>query len=102
MVKDMKDNAQKKNKEPKPPYTSNKDFNRLPDGARLNLEDVCYLYDCSRNTLFDKIDHGQCPEPHKDGRYNYWLWGEVQAALSQGLPIPLSSATCQDNQPTLA
>lgn len=58
-----------------------KNFDNLPDAARVRLPVVCLLWAASPATVWRRVKAGSLPAPRKDGRITYWLAGELRAAL---------------------
>lgn len=62
-----------------------KNFDSLPDEARVRLPVVKALFGYSAPTLYRRVQAGQLPAPRKDGAISFWLAGELRAKLREGV-----------------
>lgn len=61
-----------------------RNFDSLPDDARVRVPVVKALFGYSAPTLYRRVQSGDLPKPRKDGSISYWLAGELRAALREG------------------
>jgi len=62
-----------------------RNFDALPESARLDIGVIKALTCKSRATIYRWIAAGILPKPHKLGAtHNYWTAGEIRRALAGG------------------
>jgi predicted DNA-binding transcriptional regulator AlpA len=64
---------------------SARNFDELPDTARIKIATVLAVTSVSHATIYRWMALGKFPKPHKIGNsQNMWSVGEVRRALSAG------------------
>lgn len=59
-----------------------KNFDQLPDSARIDISCVMALTSKGRSTIYRWIDQGIIPRPRKFGpTQNFWTAGDIRRAL---------------------
>lgn len=59
-----------------------KNFEALPDDARVRLPVVNALFGCSNATAWRMCKDGRLPQPAKSGRMTSWRAGDLRKALA--------------------
>ena len=63
--------------------TQQKERQGIPQGY-LGVQEVCKLFNVSRQTIYMMIAEGRLPKPFKSGRFNLWDQKEIERWIQNG------------------